>query len=81
MEERPEWNSNPDCCDAGAVLHQLSYQLRLTGSWSLYDKPTDSGYLQACKLARDIGHLSGKFEGFDWQILSLTGHVAWALPL
>ena len=29
-------------------------------------------YKQACKLAPDIGHLSGKFEGFDWQILSLT---------
>ena len=36
---------------------------------------------QACKLAPDIGHLSGKFEGFDWWILSLTGHVDWALPL
>ena len=36
---------------------------------------------QACKLAPDIGHLSGKFEGFDWRILSLTGHVDWALPL
>ena len=41
-------------------------------SWSL---------LQACKLVPDIGHLSGKFEGFDWRILSLTGHVDWALPL
>ena len=37
--------------------------------------------VQACKLAPDIGHLSGKFEGFDWRILSLTGHVDWALPL
>ena len=37
--------------------------------------------LQACKLAPDIGHLSGKFEGFDWRILSLTGHFDWALPL
>ena len=36
---------------------------------------------QACKLAPDIGHLSSKFEGFDWRILSLTGHVDWALPL
>ena len=36
---------------------------------------------QACKLAPDIRHLSGKFEGFDWRILSLTGHVDWALPL
>ena len=36
---------------------------------------------QACKLAPDIGHLSGKFEGFDWRILSLTGHFDWALPL
>ena len=36
---------------------------------------------KACKLAPDIGHLSGKFEGFDWRILSLTGHVDWALPL
>ena len=38
-------------------------------------------WLQACKLAPDIGHLSGKFEGFDWRILSLTGHFDWALPL
>ena len=37
--------------------------------------------VQACKLAPDIGHLSGKFEGFDWRILSLTGHFDWALPL
>ena len=36
---------------------------------------------QACKLAQDIWHLSGKFEGFDWRILSLTKHVDWALPL
>ena len=36
---------------------------------------------QACKLAPDMEHLSGKFEGFDWRILSLTGHVDWALPL
>ena len=37
--------------------------------------------MQACKLAPHIGHLSGKFEGFDWQILNLTGYVDWALPL
>ena len=26
--ERPEWDSNPDLCNAGAVLHQLSCQAK-----------------------------------------------------
>ena len=39
-------NLNPDLCNAGAVLYQLSYQ----ANWELvimcvYDKPIDSGYL------------------------------------
>ena len=44
---RPEQDSNPDLCDAGAVLHQLSDQ----ANWELvimwvYDKPVDSGYMR-----------------------------------
>ena len=44
---RPERDSNPDLCDAGAVLYQLSCQ----GNWELvimwvYDKPVDSGYMR-----------------------------------
>ena len=45
VKERPEkfkprWHLNPDLCNAGAVLHQLSYQ----ANWELvimwvYDKP------------------------------------------
>ena len=44
-KERPERDSNPDLCDAGAVLHQLSYKahLELVIMW-VYDKPIDSGY-------------------------------------
>ena len=39
-------DSNPDLCDAGAVLHQLSYQAK----WELVvklvdDKPIDNGHL------------------------------------
>ena len=37
--------------------------------------------VQACKLAPDIGHLSGKFEVLTGEMLSLTGHVDWALQL
>ena len=46
MKERPERDSNPDLCDAGAVLHQLSYQANweLVTKW-VYDKPVNSGYL------------------------------------
>ena len=45
--ERPERDSNPDFCDAGVVLHQLSNQ----ANWDLvimwvYDKPLDSGYMR-----------------------------------
>ena len=53
MKERPEkfWpeqDSNPDLCNAGAVLYQLSYQAK----WELviirvYDKPVDRGYMQS----------------------------------
>ena len=38
---RPELDLNPDLCDAGTVLHQLSYQ----ANWEMVDhKPVDSGY-------------------------------------
>ena len=42
---RPEWDSSLDLRDAGAVLHQLSYQT----DWGVmvmwvYDKPADDGY-------------------------------------
>ena len=45
-ERRPERDSNPDLCDAGAVLDQISYQ----ANWEMvimwvYDEPVDSGYL------------------------------------
>ena len=41
---RPNPDSNLNLCDAGAVLHQLSYRV----NWDLviiwvYDKPIDSG--------------------------------------
>ena len=41
----PEEDSNPDFCDAGAVLHQLSHQ----ANWELVivwvdDKPIESGH-------------------------------------
>ena len=41
-KERPDLDSNPDICNAGAVLHQLSYQ----ANWELlimcvYGKPVD----------------------------------------
>ena len=44
MIERPEWDSNPDLCEAGAVLYKLSYQ----ANWELgimwvCDKPVGSG--------------------------------------
>ena len=46
-KERPERDLNPDLCDAGAVLHQLSY----AANWELVimhvnDKPADSGYMR-----------------------------------
>ena len=43
-KERPEWDSNPDLCDASAVLYQLSYQanLELAIIW-VNDKSIDSG--------------------------------------
>ena len=43
-KERPEQDSNPDLCDASAVLYQLSYQanLELAIIW-VNDKPVDSG--------------------------------------
>ena len=44
---KSERDSNPDLCDAGAVLYQLSYQ----ANWELvimwvYDNPVDSGYMR-----------------------------------
>ena len=44
----PEQDSNPDLCEAVAVLHQLSYQ----ANWELvimcvYDKPVDGGYTRS----------------------------------
>ena len=44
---RPERGSNPDLCDAGAELRQLSYQANweLVIMW-IYDKPVDSGYMR-----------------------------------
>ena len=44
-QERPERDSNPDLCDAAAVLYQSSYQ----ANWELvfiwvHDKPVDDGY-------------------------------------
>ena len=43
---RPERDSNPDLCDAGALLYQFSYQANseLVIMW-VYDKPVDSGYM------------------------------------
>ena len=80
--------SNADCslCNSYCDESRLSQWVRrnatlvgtlLTRSISF---PQDmlllgSNHFQACKLAPDIGHLSGKFQGFDWRILSLTGHV------
>ena len=44
-KERPEQDSNPDFCDSGAVLNQLSYQANreLVIMW-VNDKPVGSGY-------------------------------------
>ena len=41
--ERPEWDSNPNLCNACAVLYQLSYQAnwKLVIMW-VYKKPVDS---------------------------------------
>ena len=41
-KDRPEWDSNPDLCNAGAVLYQLSYQATLgpghyVGLWLAQD--------------------------------------------
>ena len=46
MKGRPERDLNPDLCDAGAVLYELSFQ----ANWELvimwvYDKPIDGGYM------------------------------------
>ena len=43
---RPERNSNPDLCDAGGVLHQLSYQAnwKLVIMWVDYKPVDDSIY-------------------------------------
>ena len=46
MKERPEQDSNPELCNAGEVLYQLSYQ----ANWELvimwvYNEPVDSEYM------------------------------------
>ena len=42
-------DTNPDLCDAGALLHQLSYQpnRELGVAW-VHDKPVDGGYILKC---------------------------------
>ena len=45
---KPERDSNPDLCDAGAVLHQLSYH----ANWGLVimwvnNKPSDNGHMRS----------------------------------
>ena len=49
----PEWVSNPDLCDASAVLFHLSDQANweLVVMW-VHGKHVDSGYLQ-CFHSRD----------------------------
>ena len=50
---RPERDSNPDLCDASAVLYQLSYQanLELAIIW-VNDKSVDSGDTYVIKLMK-----------------------------
>ena len=45
LREWPEQNSNPDLCNADAVLYQLNYQVKciMVAMW-VDDKPVDDGY-------------------------------------
>ena len=57
---RPEQDSNPDLCDASAVLYQLSYQ----GNWELvvmwvHCKSVDDGCISIDMMLR---HESDAFE-------------------
>ena len=58
MNERPEkfcpdWDSNLDLFDAGAVFYQLSYQAdwEMVIMW-VYDKPVNSGCIMAFQLTK-----------------------------
>jgi len=45
LREWPEQNSNPDLCNADAVLYQLNYQVKcILVAMSVDYKPVDDGY-------------------------------------
>ena len=47
MKERPEWDLNPDLCNTGAVLHQLSCQVNWELVMWVYDKSVGLSPVQA----------------------------------